>query len=129
MILDDGLKDREIFIYRLHDINKDGSKDIDAIYTKKTDKKIVFENHLFSEFVIVLEKEEKNKDSNTIGKPDLDTGTSDVSNMDENVNSSISGSKVSTYDNTRPIGILMSSMGVTVIIYLIVNKNKKRRTG
>ena len=77
----------------------------------------------------MLEKEEKNKDSNTIGKPDLDTGTSDVSNMDENVNSSISGSKVSTYDNTRPIGILMSSMGVTVIIYLIVNKNKKRRTG
>ena len=47
MLLDEQLKDKEVSIYRLHDIDGDGSKDIDAIYVTKEDGKIVFENHLF----------------------------------------------------------------------------------
>ncbi|MCI9048771.1 MAG: hypothetical protein HFF37_00020 [Coprobacillus sp.] len=58
MVLDEQLKDRGVSIYRLHDIDGDGLKDIDAIYTTTGNNKIVFENHLFSEFVMVVEKKE-----------------------------------------------------------------------
>lgn len=69
MLLDEQLKDKEVSIYRLHDIDGDGSKDIDAIYVTKEDGKIVFENHLFSEFVMVIEEKKVIDDDKNTENP------------------------------------------------------------
>lgn len=72
MVLDSQLKDREVYIYGLHDVDGDGISDIDAIYTTKENNKIVFENYLFSQFIMVVEKGE----SSTV-KPEDPTNPDD----------------------------------------------------
>ncbi len=153
MVLDEQLKDRGVSIYRLHDIDGDGLKDIDAIYTTTGNNKIVFENHLFSEFVMVVEKKESSdvkpedptdpdddkkpvnptdpdddKKPVTPVDPDDDKKPVNPTNTDDDTSSSVLGDQVRTSDSTRSVEMLIGCMGIAAVIYFVVSKKKKEET-
>ncbi len=105
MILDEQLRDKEVFIYRLHDIDGDGLKDIDAIYVTKEDGKVAFENHLFSEFVMVVEKKKTTDDvkPETPTTPDDDKKPENPTTPDDNKKpENPDGDKDPGADNQKP---------------------------
>lgn len=129
--LDEKFNDRGVTIYRLHE-NDDGSKTIDTLYTTKENGKVIFESHLFSEFIMVVDKEKtsevKPSDSTKPdgNKPDgsENPNTDNPMNQDDKTSSS----QVNTSDSTRSVEMLIGCMGIAAVIYFVVSKKKKEET-
>lgn len=141
--LDEKFNDRGVTIYRLHE-NDDGSKTIDTLYTTKENGKVIFESHLFSEFIMVVDKEKtpevKPGDSTKPdgNKPDgsenpdkdktedsKDTNTDNSTNQDDKTSSSVLENQVNTSGQTRSIELLLGCMGIAAVVYFIINKKKE----
>ena len=126
--LDEKFNDRGVTIYRLHE-NDDGSKTIDTLYTTKENGKVIFESHLFSEFIMVVDKEKTSEvrpsdstkpDGN---KPDgsENPNTDNPMNQDDKTSSS----QVNTSDQTRSIELLLGCMGIVAVVYFVINMKKE----
>ena len=126
--LDEKFNDRGVTIYRLHE-NDDGSKTIDTLYTTKENGKVIFESHLFSEFIMVVDKEKtsevKPSDSTKPdgNKPDgsENPNTDNPMNQDDKTSSS----QVNTSDQTRSIELLLGCMGIVAVVYFVINMKKE----
>ena len=126
--LDKKFNDRGVTIYRLHE-NDDGSKTIDTLYTTKENGKVIFESHLFSEFIMVVDKEKtsevKPSDSTKPdgNKPDgsENPNTDNPMNQDDKTSSS----QVNTSDQTRSIELLLGCMGIVAVVYFVINMKKE----
>ena len=118
-------------LFRSHE-NDDGSKTIDTLYTTKENGKVIFESHLFSEFIMVVDKEKtsevKPSDSTKPdgNKPDgsENPNTDNPMNQDDKTSSS----QVNTSDSTRSVEMLIGCMGIAAVIYFVVSKKKKEET-